>query len=194
MKKILTIILAVLIIGAIFYGAQSVVSRFNLDENNNINTPEDVVVNNSDISIEPEDTETYVDNKKEKGFIEKVLGAVGIKKDVEQIKVDDNIPQDIKIRIVSIPFGEEPEWVKRAWIGLEIPVIKGAYKQKGGQEILSGEFRASDNYVTYAEQALNILKAARPEAEKWWRENVDLVPVDYIAFDQSVCELIKNAD
>jgi len=201
MKKILTIMLAVLIIGAVFYGAQSVVSRFNLDKNDNINNQEDVVVNNSDISIEPENienietqkqknTETHIDNKQEKGFIEKVLGVVGIKKDIEQVKVDDNIAQDIKIKIIKKPLGEEPDWVKQVWIGLEIPVIKGAYAQKGGQEVVSGDFRAADNYATHANEALDILKAKNPDAEKWWRDNVDLVGVDYIAFDQSVCKLI----
>lgn len=108
-----------------------------------------------------------------------------------ELEIDYTPNSEIKIRIIKKPQGEEPEWVKKAWLGLEIPVIKGIYKQKGGQEVLSGEFRQADNYVVPAEEALAILKQKNPAAEKWWRDNVALEKVGGIGFNRDVCELIE---
>lgn len=36
-------------------------------------------------------------------------------------------PQDFKIhkiRIIKVPSGEAPEWVREAWVGLEIPTLE----------------------------------------------------------------------
>lgn len=102
------------------------------------------------------------------------------------------LPADpqIKIRIIAKPKSEEPDWVNEAWVGLEIPVIKGNYKQTGGQEVVSGKYRKYENYVVPVDIALELLKEKNPEAEKWWRENAKLAGVYAIGFETEACELI----
>lgn len=112
---------------------------------------------------------------------------VVVKDEPQSISVED---PKIKIKITRKPEGEEPDWVQQAWVGLEIPVLRGSYEQKGGQEVLSKQFRAKDNYIVPLEVALSLLKEKNPKAEKWWRDNVDLIGVFGIGFDRDVAQLI----
>lgn len=138
------------------------------------------VVEKKEITEEKPEAEIKEDESLTPVIEEKQESKIVVKKD-----------PSIKIKIIKTPYGEEPKWVKKAWIGLEIPVIDGLYEQSLGQEVLSKEWNESDKYVVPLEEALRILKNKNPDAEKWWRDNVSLTGVDFIAFEQDVCELIK---
>lgn len=187
-KKVLIIISPVLIIVLVFYGTKSIINRYNNVDKTNINNTNEQIegvgdeIINDQINQEQESIEmSEKQQSQETDFLE-----------VEENKseIDYTPHPEIKIRIIKKPHGEEPDWVQEAWVDLEIPVIKGMYKQKGGQEVLSGEFRQEDNYVVPVEEALSILKQKNPAAEKWWRDNIALEEIYGIGFDRDVCELI----
>jgi hypothetical protein len=92
------------------------------------------------------------------------------------------------IRITSIPPGEAPEQVRRAWIGLELPLAgpvggprtvhsSGVVSGPRGffgilLGLLSGRVKETDGWVVKVKPAMAVLAAHAPEAEAWWRQNV----------------------
>ena len=93
-----------------------------------------------------------------------------------------------KIRIVACPPGEAPQSVRRAWIGLELPVAPGRLGRLrsfmvGGVlsgprtwwqtvlRILLGQLRRQPGYAVNALEAVNILAARDSLTAKWWREH-----------------------
>jgi hypothetical protein len=90
------------------------------------------------------------------------------------------------IRIIATPPGEPPEEVRRAWVGLELPLAAG---ETGPRTVptgsvlsgprtfvgtllaqLTGRSRQERGYVIDARQALALLAAKAPWAAQWWRE------------------------
>jgi hypothetical protein len=91
-----------------------------------------------------------------------------------------------KIRIVQPPIGEAPSWVRQAWVGLDLPVVRnarsGAYlgfdvlsgpkSPLGGLwGLLRGKARRITGYPVYAASAVDVLAVSNPDAAVWWREN-----------------------
>jgi hypothetical protein len=93
-----------------------------------------------------------------------------------------------RLRITAIPPGEAPESVRRAWIGLELPlagstagprdvhatgVLTGA---RGFLRTLlglaSGRVRETTGYVVTVQDAMELLAAKDPDAAAWWRAHV----------------------
>ena len=90
------------------------------------------------------------------------------------------------IRIIAAPPGEAPEEVRRAWVGLELPLVAGetgprAVRGVGvlsgprtffGQlfALLTGRSCQEYGYVIDAHQALVLLAEKAPWAAQWWRE------------------------
>jgi hypothetical protein len=91
------------------------------------------------------------------------------------------------IRILATPPGEAPEEVRRAWLGLELPLAAGETGPRtlpvGGVltgartflgrllKLLTGQRRYSHGYVIDAPQALVLLAEKAPSAALWWREH-----------------------
>jgi hypothetical protein len=92
------------------------------------------------------------------------------------------------IHIVSTPPGEAPEQVRRAWIGLELPlagplagtrsvhssgVVSGPRGFLGVLlGLLTGRVKETQGWVVKVRPAMAVLAARAPEAEAWWRQNV----------------------
>jgi hypothetical protein len=92
-----------------------------------------------------------------------------------------------QIRIIATPPGEAPEEIRRAWVGLVLPVAHGepepgAYFQSGvltGPKTLigrwvryfSGRLTRGTGYAVDADTAIAILDERAPQAASWWREN-----------------------
>jgi hypothetical protein len=101
------------------------------------------------------------------------------------------------IRITAPPPGELPEFVRRAWVGLELPLIPGQTRAEmlTAQEALSR--RAVDALPGYAVEgrtAVAILATANPEMAQWWRENAPeiLAPGYQLVFAAEVCERLDD--
>jgi len=88
-----------------------------------------------------------------------------------------------QIRIVSVPPGEAPEDIRRAWIGLTLP-IRGRGPIMGiGSGVLTGpkgilellwrlltfRMRVQAGYAVDVATAIDILAKTRPDAAAWWR-------------------------
>ena len=112
------------------------------------------------------------------------------------------------IRIVGIPPGEAPEEIRRAWIGLILPLMHGGYGLRNSWAsfgVLTGpksclgllvmpllRRNRTDGYVVPVLDAVAILEGQHPNAAKWWRENVPhmMKAGRAFVFDGSVCELV----
>lgn len=90
------------------------------------------------------------------------------------------------VRVIATPPGEAPEEVRRAWLGLELPLAAG---EKGARlcpgrgaltgprtvlaslaALLTGRRVYVRGYVVDARQALVLLAERAPWAAQWWRE------------------------
>jgi hypothetical protein len=101
------------------------------------------------------------------------------------------------IRITALPPGEAPEAVRRAWVGLELPVIVGQTQAAKGITLGVLSRRSVDappGYAVEGRRALAALESASPEAAAWWRENAPdvLAPGYQLIFPAEVCERLDD--
>lgn len=111
------------------------------------------------------------------------------------------------IRIVDVPPGEAPHWVREKWIGLELPVDRYAHRRrfygfgvlslprswwKQWLFVLLGRAEIIDGYAVDAAIAIEKLGGASPEAAAWWRANASEVvgPGRYLLFHGHVCQVV----
>ena len=112
----------------------------------------------------------------------------------------------MQIRIKSTPPGEAPEYIRKAWVGLVIPVPpRSPGRHKGvGFGVLSGPknrliacFGAlfgfgqrEIGYTVYSKVAIDLLAARSPEAAQWWHQNTPrfIEPGRYFMFAADSCE------
>ncbi len=94
------------------------------------------------------------------------------------------------IRIVSIPPGQAPEWVRKEWIGVEIPLSE--QKSDGIQMgIHGGKAENADGHQVDTDKAIEALQKKSPRAAAWWKENVPLTAIPQLVFSKKVCELVS---
>jgi hypothetical protein len=115
------------------------------------------------------------------------------------------------IRIVRVPPGEAPYWVRERWVGLELPLAEG---DRGPREsytsgVLSGprnrlvalwwglldRLQRQTGYAVDAIEAVRILEATAPDAASWWRQNVPRLQrrKRKFLFHQSACQLVNES-
>jgi hypothetical protein len=114
-----------------------------------------------------------------------------------------------KIRIISVPPGEAPPWVREKWVGLELPLTRWVSPKKflgfgavsGPRTCLAqlwaafmGRAERIYGFPVDANRAVEILEVASPEAASWWRENAPelILPKRYLIFHAEVCEIISK--
>jgi hypothetical protein len=89
------------------------------------------------------------------------------------------------IRIISVPKGEAPEGVRRAWVGLVLPLSVQGRRRTTASGVLTGgktplgmilaalmgrTYKCVGYYVESA-KAVEILAESAPEAARWWRDH-----------------------
>jgi hypothetical protein len=109
------------------------------------------------------------------------------------------------IRIISTPPGEAPEDIRRAWVGVRIPLP--LFRERAGDylsagvitgpksffelllALFTGQLRKRHGYAVAVVEALMALEASHPAAAKWWRENAPqvLMPGKVFVFSAEVC-------
>jgi hypothetical protein len=78
------------------------------------------------------------------------------------------------LRIVRTPPGEAPEEIRRAWVGVELPLYPGETEPSHFQTVgvLSQRGALADmGYAVDGPTAVDTLEFQSPEAAAWWREN-----------------------
>lgn len=110
------------------------------------------------------------------------------------------------VRIVAVPPGDAPFWVRQKWVGLELPVIRYAAHRKllafgvpsiprswsaQWAAVFRGHAELVAGYAVEAASAVGILAQASPEAAAWWRENTPhlIAPKRYLVFHEEVCRI-----
>lgn len=109
------------------------------------------------------------------------------------------------IRIVGVPPGEAPEEVRRAWVGVRIPLPRFHARPKAWRTagvltgprtlaarlaaLWSGRLARSRGYAVSAVAAIAALEAEHPEAARWWREHAPhvLTPGKAFVFAAEAC-------
>ncbi len=109
------------------------------------------------------------------------------------------------IRIIAVPPGEAPEEVRRAWVGVRIPLPlfhrhPRAWRSAGVltgprtiaarlSALWSGRLGRANGYAVSVVEAIAALEAADPQAAKWWRENAPYLikPGKAFVFSSEVC-------
>jgi hypothetical protein len=102
----------------------------------------------------------------------------------------------MKIKIIAVPAGEAPEEVRRAWVGLEIPLPAGKRGLIVGQSsgTASGTKSAFRGYSVDTETAVSLLAERAPAAAAWWRQNAARLfqPDRGLGFREEACETIGD--
>ena len=115
------------------------------------------------------------------------------------------------IRIVGVPPGEAPQWVREKWVGLELPLADGdrGPRQTWTSGVLSGprnrlialwwalrgRLTQKSGYAVDAVAAVRILERTAPEAAAWWRQNVPRLQRRgrKFLFAPSACVIVNEA-
>ena len=107
------------------------------------------------------------------------------------------------IRIIGIPPGEAPESVRKAWVGLVLPVAGPLRKYPIGGVLSSpksvlgelffwftGRYKREAGYMVDAQAAVSILAKVNPEAAEWWRVNTPRILKEgrHFLFQAPVCQ------
>jgi hypothetical protein len=113
---------------------------------------------------------------------------------------------DWVVRIVAVPPGEAPFWVRQKWVGLDLPVVRYSAHRKfptfgvlstprswpaQWAAMLRGRAELVAGYAVEAASAVSILANASPEAAAWWRENTPhlIAPKRCLVFHEEVCRI-----
>jgi hypothetical protein len=110
------------------------------------------------------------------------------------------------VRVVRRPEGEAPEWVRDAWIGLELPLLDAEPHTAMTMGVLStprtrlgwwwaglrGRHQRITGYAVPADVAVRLVEARNPTAAIWWRANVgwSVRPGAAFLFDLPACERV----
>jgi hypothetical protein len=105
----------------------------------------------------------------------------------------------IRIRIVAVPPGEAPERVRRAWVGLELPLANGetGLRDQSAFGALSNDpVGLRKGYAVDGGKAVELLAAKDPDAAEWWRGNAPHVLARgyQFVFPAEVCERVEERD
>lgn len=113
-----------------------------------------------------------------------------------------------QIRIVAVPPGQAPLWVREKWVGLELPLYRNLPAKKrltvgvldrpsvAGLlwSLIRGRVEFSTGYAVESLRAIEILDNANSDAAAWWRQNTPhlLLKNRYLIFPTHISEKIDS--
>lgn len=121
-----------------------------------------------------------------------------------------SVQQPRYIRVVRVPPGEAPLWVREKWVGLELPLARG---ESGPRHVLTsgvvsgprnrfaalwrrllGRLPDKAGYAVYVIDALAVLEQTAPDAVQWWRTNSPHLVnrKRKFLFQQEACEMVDG--
>jgi hypothetical protein len=99
-----------------------------------------------------------------------ILGGAGSLVIVRCVRMSRTVAH---LRIIGTPPGEAPEEIRRAWVGVELPLrrsetVPGTHLTEG---VLSrGDLVSAAGYAVDGRAAVKALASHAPEAAAWWRK------------------------
>lgn len=104
------------------------------------------------------------------------------------------------IKVVAVPEGEAPLWVRKAWVGCVLLAEKGFYLPgKGitfwaqGREVLTDQMTdpMQEWFWVSRERAIEMLKVqGRSNAAVWWQYVCPMPKAEMLLFKPEECEVI----
>jgi hypothetical protein len=113
---------------------------------------------------------------------------------------------DRSIRIISVPPGDAPLWVREKWVGLELSIVGSNSRRVFTVSVnekatvwyhlkaaLSGRSKTVTGYQVEAGRAVDILATSNAEAAEWWRKNTPelLGAGRHFVFHAEACQLTE---
>jgi hypothetical protein len=116
-----------------------------------------------------------------------------------------------RVRIIAIPPGEAPPWVREQWVGLELPLAQPSASARSRRvfgvlsgpkqpfarmlDILLGRSARETGYAVLVAEAIAALERKSPKAAAWWRENVShmFTPGRCFLFHERVCQVLEDS-
>jgi hypothetical protein len=97
------------------------------------------------------------------------------------------------VRITHTPPGEAPEEIRRAWVGVELPLRRAEVEPQQLPTVgaVSNQgWECTTGYIVDGRTAVRCLASHSPDAALWWRENAPhVVASGYrLCFPSAVCE------
>jgi hypothetical protein len=120
----------------------------------------------------------------------------------------DDVP---RVKVVGVPRGEAPLWVREKWVGLELPLARPVTRPRtyltsgvlsGPRTVwlsllrlVLGRARRAEGFPVETVAAIAILERTAPDAAAWWRTNTPhlLKPRRYFVFDASACQRVVGS-
>jgi hypothetical protein len=104
-------------------------------------------------------------------------------------------PSSVRVRVITTPPGEAPEEVRRAWVGLELPLAAG---EKDARDldiagVISGQVvGVTQGYAVDGKRAIRLLAGHDTHAAEWWWHNAPHVARSgyQLIFPVNVCEKV----
>lgn len=121
-----------------------------------------------------------------------MLGAYGVGSLYDYLTQQGRFQPRRQVRIVAVSPGPAPEEVRRAWVGLTVPLAAGETEPRPVRTTGTGEEKVG--YVVDSHRALKVLEAHAPAAAAWWKKNAPgyLLPGRALLFPPEVCELVEG--
>lgn len=112
----------------------------------------------------------------------------------------------MQIRITDVPPGEAPDWVRRAWVGMVLPLAPGETGPRTPRttgvlsgprswamillSFLLGRGERATGYVVEGRTAVQLLAEKDAEAARWWQEKAPHVLrlSHRLVFQAEVCQ------
>jgi len=114
-----------------------------------------------------------------------------------------------RVRIIGVPPGEAPDWVREQWVGLELPLAQASPTASSvlssgvlsgprsffaaNKALILGQYQRRQGFKVNVIEALTVLESASPEAANWWRANAPhlMKPSRFFVFSEEVCAVVQ---
>lgn len=97
-----------------------------------------------------------------------------------------------KIKIIKVPPGQAPLWVRQEWVGMELPVAENLPKDTVEMGVLGGKPENAGGYPVETTVAIRELKKKSSAAAKWWEAHVPAALLPWLSFQREVCVFDPN--
>lgn len=96
----------------------------------------------------------------------------------------------VQIKIIDIPPGQAPNWVRKEWVNLILPVAENLPPVISVCGVLGGKIENPNGYPIETRIAIETLAKKSPEAAQWWKDNVALDCISWLVFHEKACQLL----
>jgi hypothetical protein len=102
------------------------------------------------------------------------------------------------IKIVAVPTGDAPKWVRREWLNIVLPLaeIDGEEKSALYFRGASGSPPDKENkigWIVDARVAFAILRSKNSKAALWWETHTNQNRAKYLKFGKKFCTMLRSS-